>query len=60
MKLKSIISSLIVVLLTLGSVMFVLPAGLVAHADGIEVRKDQGDLPSSYCMRDEYIVYAQN
>jgi len=61
MKTKTIISSATAVLLILASLLFITPiGGHIAYADGTDVSAELTELPSEYCMRDEYIVYAQN
>ena len=53
MKIKSIICSFLIALLLTSSVFCALPIGSVSLARAEE-------LPSSYCMRDEYIIFTQN
>lgn len=60
MKIKSIICSIIAVLLTLSSLFLAVPANIVAYAASAKVEAVEEDLPEEYCMRDEYIIYAQN
>lgn len=55
MKLKSAIYSAIVGVLTLSSFLLFTPNPHTTKAESAG-----GTLPSAYCMRDEYIVYAQN
>ena len=60
MKTKSILCSVIVVLLTFSSFLLLIPQGGTSYAEGSGTSATAEPLPSAYCMRDEYIVYAQN
>ena len=57
MKLKSIIGSISLVLLTVGAALLIDPAPKATRVDAADAADA---LPSAYCMRDEYIVYAQH
>ncbi len=59
MKLKSNVCFIILVFLTLNCFLFTIPAHTVyAEVEGKSTTVET--LPSEYCMRDEYIVYAQS
>ena len=55
MKLKSVICFVIVAMQILGVILFAAPISYAAYNEQADA-----ELPSEYCMRDEYIVYAQN
>ena len=59
MKSRSIRCSAIAILLILCSVLFVFPAQIFAAEDTAAAAAEEG-LPAAYCMRDDYIVFAQN
>ena len=59
MKSRSIRCSAIAILLILCSVLFVFPAQIFAAEDTAAAAAEEG-LPAAYCMRDDYIIYAQN
>ena len=61
MKLKVALRSLIAVLLTLSIFYLIAKDGDISYAqtDG-EPSSLSGELPSEYCLRDEYVVLAQN
>lgn len=60
MKFRSFVFSLISGLLILSSLILVFPFGVIAGAENSSVTEGEEALPEEYCMRDEYIVYAQN
>ncbi len=59
MKFKSLRCSAIAILLIICSVLFVFPAHILAVED-TKALSAEGELPAAYCMRDDYIIYAQN
>lgn len=59
MKIKQIVFSILAAFMIASSLLFMLPAIVVNASEGEEV-KPQVTLPEQYCMRDEYILYAQN
>ena len=59
MKTKPIISLAVGIILTLSS-LFIIPTCLVTYAQNAENSQTEEALPSEYCMRDDYIIYAQN
>ena len=59
MKLKAALCAAIA-LIMIFSIFFISPFGSIAEAAGDEERLSLQALPSKYCMRDEYVVYAQH
>ena len=59
MKLKATLCAAIA-LIMIFSIFFISPFGSIAEAAGDEERLSLQALPSKYCMRDEYVVYAQH
>lgn len=59
MKSNSLRCSALAILLILCSVFFVFPAHILAAEDTAAAVTEEG-LPPAYCMRDDYIIYAQN
>lgn len=60
MKLKKIILSALIGLFTLSSFLFITSTANVTNANGAGLLQSENTLPSAYCMRDEYVVLAQN
>ncbi len=60
MKLKTTVYSVIAAILLLCNLLLIAPMNNIASATESEVAHTEESLPSQYCMRDEYILYAQN
>lgn len=58
MKIKSIICLIVAILLTVSSFVLSAPIANALTIEPVPPRKDV--LPSEYCLRDDYVVYAQN
>ena len=60
MKLRSLICLFIVAVWSVSSALCAMPMNYSSVADNAAITQVQGALPDAYCMRDEYIVYAQH
>ena len=58
MKLKQIVFGILAACMTASSLLLATPAIISSALEATEAAEDT--LPAQYCMRDEYIIYAQN